>query len=136
MLQKAIATRQNELWLAQQIRGNFLNSYQRSTGTTAAVPINAHLTLAEGEFNRYYMRGLCLRAIEEKIPMLIIERVKGVLNPRASSQRRLGASVDPNQLLADLRQYKEETVLEVPGGPNSGISVRLPLPTPTGAAQA
>lgn len=29
------------------------------------VPVDAHLTLAEGEFNRFYLRALCRRAQEE-----------------------------------------------------------------------
>ncbi|BBI63173.1 hypothetical protein HSBAA_44790 [Vreelandella sulfidaeris] len=36
-------------------------------GTTIAkIPVTANETLAEGEFNRFYARGFCQRAIKEK----------------------------------------------------------------------
>ena len=53
--------------------------------TTAKVPINAPEVLAEGEFNRFYMRGLCLRAIKEGISEVAVYRAKEVANPRPES---------------------------------------------------
>jgi hypothetical protein len=119
--------------LARQLAQNFrINpTYQRRKPkggyTTVTMNWDANITLAEGEFNRFYIRGLCVRAIDDGTPNLIICRVKTVAIPRAGSAAREGASVDPRILLPDLRaNIGVETVLQIPGGPNSGLSVRLP----------
>jgi hypothetical protein len=88
---------------------------------------NAHEMLAEGEFNRFYMRALCLRAIEAGIPYLIVYRAKTVQNRRPESEAMIGQHMSPEALLADLRTHQGvDTTLGLPPGPNSGLSVRLP----------
>lgn len=125
--------RHDDTWLAAQLRtgARLLSMVPRRTPsggtTTAAVPSNAHEMLAEGEFNRFYIRGLCRRAIAEKIPHLVIYRAKAVNNPRPESEARVGATVEPQKLLDDLRaNLGVDTALGVPAGPNSGLSARLP----------
>ncbi len=91
------------------------------------VPTNAPDTLAEGEFNRYYARGLCLRAVEAGIPKVRVYRAKAVSQPRPESERMLGQLIDVQALLDDLRASKGvEPALGLPPGPNSGLSVELP----------
>lgn len=94
----------------------------------AATPENAAEVLAEGEFNRYYIRGLARRAIEDGIPELVIYRAKPVNNPRPESESRVETTISPQELLEDLRSHPgdEPPTLGVPSGPNSGLSVRLP----------
>jgi hypothetical protein len=93
----------------------------------AAVPENAAQILAEGEFNRFYIRALARRAIEDGIPALIVFRAKNVSVPRIESEVLVETALQPEELLADLRGHPDEPPsLGVPGGPNSGISVRLP----------
>ena len=88
---------------------------------------NAHEMLAEGEFNRFYIRALCLRAIEDEIPEVIVYRAKAVNNPRPESERKIGQRVPVEPLLHDLRTHPGvDTALGLPPGPNSGLSVRLP----------
>jgi len=88
---------------------------------------NAHEMLAEGEFNRFYIRGLCLRAIEDGIPELIVYRAKAVENPRPMSQQKIGQRILAEALLRDLRiNPGVETALGLPPGPNSGLSAQLP----------
>lgn len=91
------------------------------------MPINAHEMLAEREFNRFYICGVCLRAIEDGISEVIVYRAKAVENPRQSSQEKIGQRVPVDALLRDLRMHIGiETALGLPPGPNSGLSVRLP----------
>jgi hypothetical protein len=91
------------------------------------VPSNAAELLAQDAFNRYYIRALSRRAIEDGIEELIVYRAKPVQNPRPESEALVETTVDPQALLQDLRQSTdEEPGLGIPGGPNSGISVRLP----------
>ncbi len=116
-----------QLRLAGRLKRRETRQSKRGKVVSAAVPETAAETLAEGEFNRYYIRGLCRRAIDEGIPNLIIYRAKRVESPRPESQARIGKSIDPQGLLSDLRaNIGVDPALGVPAGPNSGLSVRLP----------
>jgi len=124
---------QNDDWLANELlrRGCLATHETRRTpsgGTTIAkVPETACLTLAEGEFNRFYARGLCARAMAEGIQDVEVCRGKEVMQPRAVSQALIGKKVAAASLLADLRKSQGiEPALKIPPGPNSGLTVRLP----------
>jgi hypothetical protein len=129
ILQEAAET-QNDTWLASQLRNKFNETETRNLkGKTinAQIPINAPEMLAEGEFNRFYLRGLCLKAIQNNIPGLVIYRAKPVSNPRSESESKIGTTVSPSALLNDLRTHVGvDTALGLPPGPNSGLSARLP----------
>jgi hypothetical protein len=91
------------------------------------VPVTAADTLAEGEFNRFYIRGLCVRAISGGTAGVVVYRAKDVVHPRPESTARISQIIDPSVLLADLRlHHNVDTALGVPAGPNSGLSVHLP----------
>ena len=94
----------------------------------AATPENAAEVLSESEFNRYYIRALARRAIEDGISELVIYRAKQVNSPRPESEALVETTISPQDLLADLRSHPgdEPPSLGVPSGPNSGLSVRLP----------
>lgn len=94
----------------------------------ATIPATAAEMLAEGQFNRYYIRALARRAMEDGIPELIVYRAKPVSQPRPASEERVETTVSAAALLDDLRAHvgEEPGTLGVPGGPNSGLSVRLP----------
>jgi hypothetical protein len=118
--------------LAEQIRrnGRLKDSEERAKPkggyTIAKVPVTAPETLAEGEFNRFYIRALCRRAISEGIGQVTVYRAKEVERPRVDSAQKIGTIVDPNRLLQDLRAHTGvDTALGLPQGPNSGLSVRL-----------
>ncbi|HEV8427622.1 MAG TPA: hypothetical protein VGQ41_06895 [Pyrinomonadaceae bacterium] len=120
-------------WLADRLRaGGCMNSKamrRKPKGgyTEVSVPVTAPDTFAEGEFNRFYARGLCLYAIEMGIPSLLVYRAKAVMVPRADSEAMIGRLIEANALLQDLRTHQGvDTALGLPNGPNSGLSVRLP----------
>lgn len=93
--------------------------------TYAKVPETANQTLADSEFNRFYMRGLALRAISSG-QTLTIYRARHSDNPRAESEAMIGKQVDAQNLLSDLRNnIGTDTALGLPPGPNSGLSVKL-----------
>ena len=93
----------------------------------AATPENAAEILAESEFNRFYIRALARRAIEDGVNDLVVYRAKPVQNPRPRSEALIEATLPPQDLLEDLRAHPDEPpALGVPSGPNSGLSVRLP----------
>lgn len=85
---------------------------------------DAHFTLAEGEFNRFFIRGVCLRAIEEG-RRVVAYRARSSSEPRASSLAVDGVAFDPALVLADLRAHSGTDPQHGFPGPNSGMSVRL-----------
>lgn len=133
LLREAIQSGNDET-LAQKLREHrrILKTLPRRNPkggySIAAAPENAAQVLAESEFNRYYIRALARRAIEDGIPELVIYRAKPVANPRPESEARVETSLPPEDLLQDLRSHPgdEPPELGVPSGPNSGLSVRLP----------
>ena len=131
LLRKAIIN-YDDGWLADQIRGNrLLMGYEqrrlvKGGFTRARVPYTAADTLAEGEFNRFFMRGLCARALEAGLDEVQIYRGKKVSKPRPESETLMGTNRRARELLNDLRANPgTETGLGVPPGPNSGLTVRL-----------
>jgi hypothetical protein len=131
LLRRAIQSG-DETTLAATLRGsgrmNLTEQRRTPSGgaTTAKVPVIAPEMLAEGEFNRFYVRGLCRRALEEGIRELIIYRAKQVVNPRPESVAKVGTRIDAQALLEDLRRNPGvEPALGLPPGPNSGLSVKL-----------
>jgi hypothetical protein len=94
--------------------------------TMAKVPYTAHETLGEGEFTRYYVRGLCVRAIDEGIPHLTVYRAKSVAQPRPGSEEKIGHRFNAAEVLKDLREtVGVEPLLGLPPGPNSGLCVHI-----------
>jgi len=132
-LLKEAATSHSDAWLAAELRSRgLIKSHEERKkpkgGTTIAqVPETAPDTLSEGEFNRFYVRGLCLRAIAEGAPSVSAYRARHSDNPRPESQALIGKAFVPAALLNDLRQSSGvEPALGLPPGPNSGLSVSLP----------
>lgn len=122
-------------WIAQEIlKRGYMKSQEEYTrnGITRLRNINklnAAQQLAEGEFNRYYLRGLCLRAKAEGKDFLIVYRGKAVNNPRLESEQKIGTQVSTNTLLDILRTNDFVTIeaaIGIPGGPNSGLTCRIP----------
>ncbi|MEO8772202.1 MAG: hypothetical protein ABI402_19035 [Ferruginibacter sp.] len=89
------------------------------------VPETASQTFSEGEYNRFYIRALCLRAIEEA-RKICVYRARYSENPRKESESLIGQYLDPNKLLLDLRNnIGLDTSLGLPQGPNSGLTIEL-----------
>ena len=123
----------DDSWLATQLRlKQRLNTTQlkKRSGEliTCNLPITAPETLAEREFNRFYIRAICRRAIVACVLHVIIYRAKPVNSPRSASQQNIGSTFDPSVLLEAIRGATQEDNTAVLGllGPNSGLTVRLP----------
>lgn len=102
------------------------HSYTRQgREVTARLPDNFAVTLTAGEFNRYYMRAVCRAAMLAGAAAVELYRAKAVATPRHTNDERIGRRIDPQTLLADLRQSNFEQPSQYGlGGPNSGLSVR------------
>lgn len=124
----------NDDWIAQEILAHeYMRSHEQyiRNGVARERNINkAHAAqqLAEGEFNRYYLRGLCLRAKAEHKDFLVVYRGKLVSQPRPESDQKIGTMVSIDVLLENLRTndfVTIEDVIGIPGGPNSGLTCRI-----------
>lgn len=132
ILEEAIQNH-DDVWLENELRTrNYMKDKterKKPTGgfTIVSVPVTAPQMLAEGEFNRFYARGLCLKAIKNNIPEVAIYRGKEVRQPRPESQAMIGKRINASALLDDLRKSQGvEPALGLPPGPNSGLTVCLP----------
>jgi hypothetical protein len=121
----------DDSWLASTLRarGYLRTEEQRRKPkggfTTAKVPHTAADTLAEGEFNRFYARGLCSQVLSSGGSEVAVYRGKQVENPRPESEAMIGRRLSAQQLLDDLRTAQGvEPALGLPPGPNSGLTVR------------
>jgi hypothetical protein len=124
----------DDAWLAWRLRVEHCLKHTESRRTKAGsvtavtVPVTAPETLADGEFNVFYVRGICRRAIHHGIRAVEVYRGRAVMDPRPESQAKVGLLVLAEDLLNDLRVSKGvDSALKIPAGPNSGLSVRLPL---------
>lgn len=123
--------RHEDDWIAQTLRkrGFMRTEEQRAKPkggfTTAKVPHTAPDTLAEGEFNRFYARGLCVHVLNSGGTEVEVYRGKEVANPRPESEAMIGRRLPAQQLLEDLRNSPGvEPALGLPPGPNSGLTIR------------
>ncbi|MFN0083795.1 MAG: hypothetical protein ACKVX9_00265 [Blastocatellia bacterium] len=99
-------------WLAAEIlTGGWL---------AADAEAEAAQMLAEGEFNRFYMRARCRRAIDEG-KKLEVYRAKSPETPRAGLESHVGQVVEPEDLLGRPREGGRSSPLLKPG---AGLSVR------------
>lgn len=132
LLREAINTGDDSSFAANLGSLGRINLYEQrltrsGSYTTAKVPFTAAETLAGGEFNRFYARGLCKRAIKDGVSELVIYRAKQVREPRPESQAMIGKNINAKALLDDLRTHPGvEPALGLPPGPNSGLSIKLP----------
>jgi hypothetical protein len=134
-LLNAAIEKETDAWLGEQLRYNDHMKNQEPytrNGKQFWRKINVPFAceqLAEGEFNRYYLRGLCRRALQDGIPALVVYRGKMVREPRPESEAKIGMFIDAQRLLDALRSndfVSIEDALAVPGGPSSGLTARLP----------
>jgi hypothetical protein len=130
-LLKQAAKEHNEHWLAYQLEANGLmkgleGALTPSGGYTIKhVPHTAAETMAEGQFNRFYILGLCKRARAEGISHLVVYRAKDRFDPRQESQALIGTRLSIDEIEAQLKVTKASFNSQLVK-PNSGISVKLP----------
>ena len=129
-LLKAAVENHDDEWLANEIA-----QHQRLNSTVprkdkfgfvkqTKMPSNAPVMLAAGEFNTFYIRAICLRAIEEN-RSIVVYRGRHSSNPRPESEASIGERPNPRELLEALRLPPEQRPSGVIPEPNSGLTVKL-----------
>ena len=121
----------NEHWLAFQLETKVLmkdfETARKPTGgyTTKHIPHTASETMADGQFNRFYILGLCKRARSEGITHLVVYRAKAVKDPRPESEALVGTSLSIDDIESQLKT-KQASFKSPLVRPNSGLTVKLP----------
>lgn len=120
----------DDLWLEDRASDLLVDFEARQTPkggqTTAKIPHMAARMLTEGDFNRYYMRGVSQRAIEEGRQVVEVYRARLSLDPRPESAELEGRRLPAREVLDRLRGLSSaEPATARLGRPNSGLSVRL-----------
>ncbi len=131
-LLKHAAQEHDEQWLAEQVESNHLlrelegGRTPRGNYSVKHIPQEAAAdTLAEGQFNRFYMLGLAKRARAQGIPNLEVYRARETSSPRAESEAMVGKLIPVDQVEDELRDTKaslKSPLLQI----RSGISLKLP----------
>ncbi|WP_400159842.1 hypothetical protein [Arthrobacter sp. BPSS-3] len=129
LLLSAVETGNDDSLAAEVVSRELLKSHEESQRNgrpyTKKVPSTAAVTLAEGEFNRFYLRGIAARAVEEGREVEIY-RGRESASPRAESQELVGNRLAGADLLNDLRSnVGVDSALKLPPGPNSGLTGKL-----------
>jgi hypothetical protein len=91
--------------------------------TEVDVPYTAHETLAEGQFNRLYIRAICRCAIATGQQTVLVYRAAERETERPASIALIDTEVDAAELLAKLRK-----ALDFNSGfpePNTGLCVKI-----------
>ena len=120
----------DDRWLeerASDLLVDFETRTTRSGGqTTAKIPGMAARMLTEGDFNRYYMRGVALRALEEGRHVVEVYRARLSMEPRPESTEMEGHRLTAREVLDQLRGLANgEPVMPRLGRVNSGMSIKL-----------
>lgn len=131
-LLKHAAQEHDEQWLAEQVESNQLLRELEGGRTPQGAYAVKHIpqepaaeTLAEGQFNRFYMLGLARRARAEGLSDLEVYRARDTSSPRPESEAMIGNRIPVDEVEDQLRDTKaslKSPLLQI----RSGISLKLP----------
>jgi hypothetical protein len=123
LMRKAI-TSGTEVTLAEELnRRGCMKAGELRKGVPVGAPYTAAQTFADGEFNRFYSRGVCLRAFDHGSNEVEVYRAKHSVVPREESIALIGKRLPASTFLDDFRvNVGLETALGLPR-PNSGLSI-------------
>ena len=120
----------DEHWLAYQIEAHRLmkgleHAVKPLGGYTIKhVPHTAAETMAEGQFNRFYIIAISRLALERGKKTVIVYRAKERAEHRPESDMLIGAQESADSLIKELR-VKQDSLNHRLLRPNSGLSVKL-----------
>lgn len=89
-----------------------------------AVPHTAVETYANGEFNVFYMRGLCAYLLSKRQEKAQVYRARAVNEPRSRVEHNEGDIVNCVAILEELRDRDAYRTKSNLGAPNSGLSLK------------
>lgn len=100
--------------------------HPREIGAAEALA-DVTVRLAEREFHRFYLRGLCCRALDQGVKTLVIYRARPADPGRSPADAMIGVRIDARSLLEDLRgAFRSLPPHGLPQCRDPGLSARLP----------
>lgn len=123
-LKESIKDGNEETLEASLIDNDCLKKTEVHNGKINKVPSNSAKLIAQSEFNRFYIRAICLEAIESGIEYVEVYRSRESSYSRPESEAMIGRQINPNKLLEDLRVSIGVTPKILPDI-NSGLSVKI-----------
>jgi hypothetical protein len=93
-------------------------------GRVVESPADAARKFGRTEFNRYYIRGICLRASAHGTNVVSVYRARGSASPRSASLALIGSDQPAPVVLANLRGSQGEDPATGLGRVNSGLTIR------------
>lgn len=124
LMKEAIATGGEDTLQAGLQEGDNFNKYEAQG---KKVSNNVAVNFAQQEFNKYYIRAVCVKAIEMNERDVEVYRAHPLTVKKHKSDLRIGAKINADRLLKELRSS-----IGVPSTvfPElvSGLSVRLKVP--------
>lgn len=129
-LLKEAAKDHNEHWLAYSLESPGIMKDLEGANTPSGgytmryVPYSATQTFTDGQFNWFYILGLCLYARNVGINLLQVYRAKESSSHRAQSDSIIGNKIPIEDIESQLLEIQSSFLSELVK-PNSGISVKL-----------
>lgn len=129
-LLQAAARSHDDHWLACRLETEGLMKGLEGARTPSGgytirhVPYTAAELMAEGQFNRYYMLGVCRRALAERQSSVFVYRAKPRPDRSSEEDALVGAALNAQALHAELRLHQTSLAHELLQ-PNTGLSVSL-----------
>ncbi len=121
-----------EFDLEQEVRSKGIlkerYTWHRPDGRTATVkvPEMAAKNLACGDFNRFYMRAICLKAKSQKQKEATVYRAMKTEHHMLESNSKVGNPVEVDELMKSLKRGESlESYLRLPPGPISGLTIKV-----------
>jgi len=102
----------------------FIELQEIINGKIKKTPLNAASLFCQGEFNRFYIRAICLESIELNNEFVEVYRARESSRSRPESEKMIGTKINARELLNDLRKnigINPKLLPEV----NSGLSVKI-----------
>tara|TARA_R110002020_G_scaffold179235_2_gene372376 strand:+ start:120 stop:629 length:510 start_codon:yes stop_codon:yes gene_type:complete len=122
-LLKKSALNETEKELSENLQ-EFFNLKEEVNGKLKKVPSNASVLLSQSEFDRFYIRAVCLEAIKKGDEVVEVYRARDSSWSRAESEALIGTQINASELLTDLRDNIGVAPRLLPEI-NSGLSVKL-----------
>ncbi len=126
-LLRAAVERHDAHWLTDNLKAyRYLRKTEKRQMLTVRVPFEAPRALAEGQFNRFYVRAVCLRAQAAGRDAVVIVAGRDLVEAPQAARDLVGSQLEAEELRCKLEaEYRVDRALGVRTLEPSGLTVGL-----------